>query len=93
MERAERLKRLHDLKSNMNIRASGRVDSDDGVVRMIRGDRSKIESMDEYGGRQGARRIVGSSNQDIIYMHKESDVQQLYNDNDGQDSNLPSIGS
>ena len=41
IERAERLKRLQELKQNMNQRASDRGESDDGVIRMIRDNRMR----------------------------------------------------
>ena len=41
MERAERLKRLHELKENMNQRVNDREQSDDGVVRMVKDNRVK----------------------------------------------------
>lgn len=41
MERAERLKRLQELKENMGQRQSDRGESDDGVIRMIKDNRMK----------------------------------------------------
>mmetsp|Transcript_37452 Transcript_37452/g.49262 ORF Transcript_37452/g.49262 Transcript_37452/m.49262 type:complete len:102 (-) Transcript_37452:918-1223(-) len=86
MERAERLKRLQDLKNNMHVRASERGESDDGIIRIIRDDRVKRIGMDDHGTRR-----TPSSNMDIIHKHKESDVHILYNDVDDVRSNLPSI--
>ena len=91
MERAERLKRLHELKENMHQRVSERGESDDGAIRMIRDNRMK-----RIGVQDGISRRAPSSNLDVIYKNKDSDVQILYNDderNNGSraDSNLPSI--
>ena len=68
IERAERLKRLHELKANMHQRASERGDSDEDMIRMIRDQRSK------NGGVESASRRGPSSNLDIIYKNKEADV-------------------
>lgn len=78
MERAERLKRLQELRSNMHVRASERGESDDGAIRIIRDNRMKRVSMDEYG--VGGSRRAPNSNMDVIHMHKEADVAQLYRD-------------
>ena len=82
MERVERLKRLQELKDNMNQRANERGESDDGAIRMIKDTRMK-----RIGVEDASRRAPSS--QDIIHKHKEADVQILYTDD--RDSNLPSI--
>ena len=77
IERAERLKRLQELKNNIHVRASERGESDDGIIRIIRDDRVKRVGIDDPGVRR-----TPSSNMDIIHKHKESDVAILYNDVD-----------
>lgn len=88
IERAERLKRLQELKANMNQRQSERGESDDNVIRMIRDQRAR-----NGGGLAQEHRRVPSSNLDIIHKNKDADVQILYQDTETQhqDSNLPSI--
>ena len=51
----------------MNVRASERGVSDDGVLRVLREDRMKRASVDEYGGNI-------SPSQDVIHMNKGADV-------------------
>ena len=72
----------------MNVRASERGESDDGVIRMIRDDRMRRNGQDT-----GGRSRAPSSNLDVIHRNKGSDVQILYRDidNEGVDSQLPSI--
>ena len=84
IERAERLKRLQELKENMQQRVNERGESDDGGIRMIRDQRLK-----RIGVENQSRRAP-SSNLDVIHKNKDSDVQILYQE-DGADSNLPSI--
>ena len=90
MERAERLKRLNELKENMNQRHLERGESDDGAVRMIKDNRMK-----RIGVQEGLNKRAPSSNVDIIHKNKDTDVQILYRDDDRNgsraDSNLPSI--
>ena len=71
MERAERLERLQELRSNMHVQACKRGESDDGLIRIIRDNRMKRVSMDEYG--VGGSRCVPNLNMDIIHLHKEAD--------------------
>lgn len=66
IERAERLKRLQELKDHMSQRADERGVSDDGVIRMIRDDR-----MRRNGGAEEMSLRAPSSNLDIIHRHNE----------------------
>ena len=68
MERAERLKRLQELKENMGQRASDRGESDDGYIRMIKDTRMKRV------GVPSDNRRAPSSNLDVIHRGKDSDV-------------------
>ena len=94
IERAERLKRLQELKENMNQRAAAaaanneRGESDDGAIRMIKDTRMKRIG-DDVGGGPYHRRTP-SSNLDIIHKNRNADAQILYAD-DPVGSNLPSI--
>ena len=95
MERAERLKRLQELKENMNQRAAAnndRGESDDGAIRMIKDTRIKrIGGVVENGGYP---RRTPSSNLDIIHKNKNADAQILYSaepEEQYNNRNLPSI--
>ena len=82
MERAERLKRLNELKENMvNRQASERGDLDVD---------SRVQAIREARQQEDIARLRDPP-KDIIY--KNQDVQILYNDDlpPGVDSNLPSI--
>jgi hypothetical protein len=64
MERADRLKRLQELKENMNQRSVNRDASDDGVIRMIKDSRNKRV------GVPNDNRRAPNSNLDIIYKNQ-----------------------
>ena len=77
IERAERLKRLQELKENMNQRAAAaanneRGESDDGAIRMIKDTRMK--RIGEEAGSGGYHRRTPSSNLDIIHKNRNADA-------------------
>ena len=77
IERAERLRRLQELKENMNVRASERGESDDGVIRMIRDEFPDIQiilglSNISFGLNAAARAVLNSVFLDHALKHGDS---------------------